>query len=283
MGLVPREDGGGGMGPEAGHSHPLCLPASALVSPGGGELPQDLLRPGSWGASTRSAPLGPPLPTAMGLELYLDLISQPCRAVYLFAKANRIPFEVKPIELLQGQHLTDDFAKVNSVKRVPVLKDGDFTLAESVAILHYLSQKYKTPAHWDPSDLQAKARVLGPLIDIHVPKEKVDRNIAFMNRSLQHLEQKFLKDKPFLTGDQISLADLLALEELMQPVSCGFDVFEGRPKLAVWRKRVEATLGEKLCQETREPLFKLCADPSAYKDIPSAMQERMKLRMSMIP
>ncbi|XP_074055917.1 glutathione S-transferase theta-2-like [Macrotis lagotis] len=219
----------------------------------------------------------------MGLELYLDLISQPCRAVYLFAKANRIPFEVKPVKLFQGQHLTDDFAKVSSLKRVPVLKDGEFTLAESVAILHYLSQKYKTPAHWDPSDLQAKARVLGPLIDIHVPKEKVDRNIAFMNQSLQHLEEKFLQDKPFLTGDQISLADLLALEELMQPVSCGFDVFEGRPKLAAWRKRVEATLGEKLCQETREPLFKLCTDPKAYKDIPSVTQERMKLRMSMIP
>ncbi|XP_074055905.1 glutathione S-transferase theta-2-like [Macrotis lagotis] len=242
----------------------------------------------------------------MGLELYLDLISQPCRAVYLFAKANRIPFEVKPIELFQGQHLTDEFAKVSSLKRVPVLKDGDFTLAESVAILHYLSQKYKTPAHWDPSDLQARARVeeylswhsdsirgvfgtmlwirvLGPLIDIHVPKEKVDRNIAFMNQSLQHLEQKFLQDKPFLTGDQISLADLMALEELMQPVSCGFDVFEGRPKLAAWRKRVEATLGEKLCQETREPLLKLCTDPKVYKDIPSVMQERMKLRVSKIP
>ncbi|XP_068952673.1 glutathione S-transferase theta-2-like isoform X2 [Petaurus breviceps papuanus] len=231
---------------------------------------------------------------------------EPCRAVYLFAKVNRIPFEVKTVELFRGQHLTDDFAKVNSLKRVPAMKDGDFTLAEGSAILHYLSQKYKTPAHWYPPDLQARAwveeylswhadsirgmfgsmlwiRVLGPLIDIHIPKEKVDRNIAFMTQSLHHLEQKFLRDKSFLTGDQISVADLMALEELMQTFYAGFDVFEGRPKLAAWRGRVEATLGEKLCQETREAIRKLCAEPKSLKDIPLAMQERMKLRLSKIP
>ncbi|XP_036619967.1 glutathione S-transferase theta-2-like [Trichosurus vulpecula] len=242
----------------------------------------------------------------MALKLYLDFISQPCRAVYLFAKVNRIPFEVQSVQIFQGQHMTDDFAKVNSLKRLPAMKDGDFTLAESAAILHYLSQKYNTPAHWYPLDLQARARVeeylywhadsirgtfgsvlwirvLGPLIDVHIPKEKVDRNIAFMMQSLQHLEQKFLQDKPFLTGEQISVADLVALEELMQTFYAGFDVFEGRPKLAAWRGRVEATLGEKLCQETREAIRKLCAEPKSLKDIPSATVDWMRLHLSKIP
>lgn len=44
--------------------------------------------------------LQPVDPNAM--ELYLDLHSQPCRSVFLFAKVAGIPFEFKHVELSKG-------------------------------------------------------------------------------------------------------------------------------------------------------------------------------------
>lgn len=40
---------------------------------------------------------------SMGLELYLDLLSQPCRSIYIFARTNNIPFEFKHVELFKGE------------------------------------------------------------------------------------------------------------------------------------------------------------------------------------
>ncbi|XP_004681155.1 PREDICTED: glutathione S-transferase theta-1-like [Condylura cristata] len=232
----------------------------------------------------------------MGLELYLDLLSQPCRAVYIFAKKNGIPFELRTVELLKGEHHTAAFAQVNPLKKVPALKDEDFTLAESVAILLYLSRKYKTPDHWYPEDLQARARVDEYLAWQHtglrscctramwqkmlipvflgetVPPEMLASTLAELDRCLQLLEDKFLKDQAFLTGPHITVADLVAITEMMHPVSAGCQVFKSRPKLDAWRQRVEAAVGEDLFQEAHEAIMKA-------KDLPpadTAMKEKLK-------
>lgn len=67
-----------------------------------------------------------------------------------------------------------------------------------------------------PSLPFARVQVLAPLIGVQVPEEKVKRNRAAVDRVLQQLEDQLLGDKAFLTGQQVTLADIMALEELMQ-------------------------------------------------------------------
>nr|ACQ58896.1 Glutathione S-transferase theta-1 [Anoplopoma fimbria] len=215
------------------------------------------------------------------MELYLDLHSQPCRSVFLFAKAVGIPFEVKLVEISKGQQYTDEFGQPSIIRKVPVMKDGSFVLTESTAILKYLVQKHASSVadHWFPAELQQRARVneylswqhmnlrahgskvfllksMFPIImGSEVPKEKMSAAVEDLNQSLQMLEEKFLQSKPFIIGDKISLADLVAIVEIMQPVGAGVDVFVGRPKLSAWRDRVKKAIGEKLFDEGHEAIM----------------------------
>ncbi|XP_025032670.1 glutathione S-transferase theta-1-like isoform X4 [Python bivittatus] len=232
---------------------------------------------------------------AMVLELYLDLLSQPCRAVYIFAKKNNIPFMLKAIEMLKGQQFSEEFNKVNILRKVPVLKDGDFILEErwellrrwpgrgahrhpSTAILLYLTRKYNTSSYWYPPDMKKRARVdeylawesstirasASKILWLkQVSPEKLYDTMEELNVAVQKLEDKFLQDKPFIIGTEISLADLVAIVDLMQPMGAGCDVFEDRPKLQEWRKRVEVTLGKDLFMEAHSRIL----NPQELKNI----------------
>eukprot|EP00073_Rattus_norvegicus_P042192 XP_008772070.1 PREDICTED: glutathione S-transferase theta-2-like [Rattus norvegicus] len=181
-------------------------------------------------------------------------------------------------------------------------------MVPSTAILIYLSSKYQVADHWYPADLQARAqvheylgwhadnirgtfgvllwtKVLGPLIGVQVPEEKVERNRNSMVLALQRLEDKFLRDRAFIAGQQVTLADLMSLEELIQPVALGCNLFEGRPQLTAWRERVEAFLGAELCQEAHNPIMSVLGQ-AAKKTLPVPPPEAhasMMLRIARIP
>lgn len=202
------------------------------------------------------------------VEVYLDLLSQPCRAVHILLTRTGIPHRVHSVALRKGEHRTAEFSKLNPMQKVPVLVDNGFVLTESDAILKYLATRYDVPEHWYPRQPERRARVdeytawhhsntrphaakvfmlevlLPAQLGAPVDQDRLDRALSELDATLGKLESMFLRRQPFLCGDDITVADLLAVCELMQPLGGGRDVLEDRPQLQRWKSRVQSAVGE---------------------------------------
>uniref|UniRef100_UPI002B4E57E5 glutathione S-transferase theta-1-like n=1 Tax=Lineus longissimus TaxID=88925 RepID=UPI002B4E57E5 len=216
----------------------------------------------------------------MALKFYFDLLSQPVRATYIFLKMNNIKFTPKVVNLGKGEHFTDEFAEVNPFKRVPVIDDDGFKLTESVAILQYLAEKHNVPDHWWPKDLNKRAKVNeymnwqhynlrwnGSMVFQHkaliprltgrpIDEKKLNSHLKKLDDNLDSLENIFLRDQPFVAGNEISIADLLCICELMQPQMAGYNYGETRPKLLKYMSLVQGQL-EPHFDEAHKVLYKM--------------------------
>ncbi|XP_069703061.1 glutathione S-transferase theta-1-like isoform X2 [Periplaneta americana] len=202
----------------------------------------------------------------MSLTFYANLVSQPSRAVALFLKVNNIPHEFKFVDMVKGEHTSEVYEKLNPFKKVPIIDDNGFILRESVGILRYLCRERNVPDHWYPKDSKQQARVDEYLewqhldtrascamfvqIKLLIPKitgipadpEKVKKIEKRMKNTLSLIENIWLKDKPYLTGDKISIADLLGACEVEQPRMAGYDARKDFPRIAAWLERVRNDL-----------------------------------------
>jgi len=73
-----------------------------------------------------------------------------------------------------------------------------------------------------------------------VDKDDVAEKCVGLETALDQMENYFLKERAYLAGDEISIADLLGICELMQPGCVGFEFTKGRPNLQRWFEKVKA-------------------------------------------
>uniref|UniRef100_A0A182IXD1 Uncharacterized protein n=1 Tax=Anopheles atroparvus TaxID=41427 RepID=A0A182IXD1_ANOAO len=199
------------------------------------------------------------------LKLYYDLMSQPSRALYVFLSKNGIPFQRCPVALRKFEQKSPEYiANVNRFGKVPCVVNNDFRLAESVAIVRYICREYAVPAHWYPTNnslqqarideylsyqhLNIRADVslyffctwLNPLMGKEVDREQADRLRRRLDKGLNFFEQVLLENgaKPFLTGDQLTYADLSAACEIEQAKIAGYNPCTERPHLSAWMAAV---------------------------------------------
>ncbi|XP_060699869.1 glutathione S-transferase theta-1-like [Hemiscyllium ocellatum] len=200
------------------------------------------------------------------------------------------------VSLCAGEQHSEEFRKVNPLGKVPVIKDGEFTLCESLAILKYLACKYKTPDHWYPAELQRHARVdeylawqhtaLRPLagkifmmkglfpamMGAPCPEDKMTEAQDELAQALKSFQEKFLQERPYIAGSEISLADLVAIVDLTQPLGVGYDPLEGLSALTAWRDRVKTAVDRDLFDKTHEGV--LTAQVSSLDTLKSLSQSQ---------
>lgn len=79
--------------------------------------------------------------------------------VRLFCSLLGLPVELHPVDLRGGEHKSPAFLAMNTFGQVPVIEDGDVTLADSNAILLYLALQHDPHRTWWPQSALAQARV----------------------------------------------------------------------------------------------------------------------------
>lgn len=76
--------------------------------------------------------------------LYGSSLSPFVRKVLAYAGEKGIELELKPTGTAPGQP-SDEFLEASPLRKMPALRDGDFTLPDSSAIIQYLEGKYPEP------------------------------------------------------------------------------------------------------------------------------------------
>lgn len=93
------------------------------------------------------------------LKLYSWWRSSAAYRVRIALALKNIPYETISVRLVDDEQTKPAYRAINPQGRVPLLVDGDFRLAQSMAILDYLEHTHPRPALL-PADARQRARVL---------------------------------------------------------------------------------------------------------------------------
>lgn len=192
---------------------------------------------------------------AQPIRLYRSALSGHCHRVELFLSLLGLPFKLVNVDLAAGAHKRPDFLAMNPFGQVPVIQDGEVTLADSNAILVYLARRYAAVVEqWLPSDPLAAAHVqhwlsvaagllaFGPayarVIQLFKSPASPNEAIARAHNLFKLMEQQLGKSA-FLTGSTPSLADVANYSYVARAPEGNVSLTD-YPQLRAWLALMEA-------------------------------------------
>ena len=209
----------------------------------------------------------------MALELYWGSGSPFAWRIMLTLEVKGLAYQSTLLEFSKGDHKAVGFLKLNPRGKVPLLKDDNFVLNESLAIMAYLDKKYPESPLFGTSPqetgliwravMETEAYLLSAGDQVIRPvffgrgldeTEKIQEAAQTVRAELKRIDRE-LSGSSWLVGKQLSAADI-SLFPLVQTIlrAAGKDaakplklellpLADTFPNVSAWVKRIEALPG----------------------------------------
>lgn len=161
------------------------------------------------------------------------------------------------VDLMSGAQKSPEFLNMNPYGQVPVLKDGDLVLTDSLSILVYLATKYDTNRQWLPTSAAEAAQVQkflsvanGPIKDgpanarlitlFNAPYD-ADKTIEASHKILTLIDAH-LANKIWLVGNSPTIADVANYAYIAHAPEGNVDLSK-YTNIRSWLTRIESLSG----------------------------------------
>ncbi|TNV75889.1 hypothetical protein FGO68_gene9662 [Halteria grandinella] len=206
--------------------------------------------------------------TTHPISLYWTIASQPSRSVKALLLAGAVPHNSVSIDLIKQEHKGEAYLQVNPRGLLPAIKDGDFILSESNAILKYLANTNESiPAHYWPKNDQQRAitdqfleyyqnhfrpslitplrmKMMKTLAKVEYEAAAYEAALAQLWKEVDTLEVYLGQHEgAFVVNDQPTIADLQLFFEFQNLIYVGLDKSwetEKYPQVTAWYNKVIA-------------------------------------------
>jgi glutathione S-transferase len=198
--------------------------------------------------------IGEPL-SADRFTLYGSFTSSSSYKPMLYLALARVPFSFRTVNLKIGVQNTPEYLAVNRWGVVPSLKHRGLTILQSNVILDYLARETgifegKTEAakwdarswlSWEADHITAVARVRHSARFRKMHDEVIAEFRPRAEAALSFVD-KTVTDQPFLTGDDMTIADIGCWGRMVFMAEGGFEI-SNWPHLEAWANRLRAMPG----------------------------------------
>lgn len=190
------------------------------------------------------------------MKLYAHPLSGHSHRAELFLSLIGQPAEIVEVDLAKGAHKSPEFLTINRFGQVPVLVDGEVTIADSNGILVYLAKKLGR-TDWLPElpieaaavqrwlSVAAGQIAFGPaaarLITVFGAKFNADEVIARAHAVLKVIDGE-LAEQTWITGSTPTIADVALYGYIARAPEGNVDLAP-YANVRLWLARIEALPG----------------------------------------